>query len=1007
MEELVYQPIKTYLGNSEDNISITNMDINTNSEENVTYSQSDHDELKINSINKAEPKNGNILKDEYILNIDTLQSLRISHSFEKSKNSQTLIDIINQGKYNFEENDNNKLNNENDMNIINKNNCDNSNISLNEKENKNSNIIKTAYNIKNNNESVSNIKTNNMTAITKNSIINNKTKIELNNNTNEINEFSLNNTNNKASSSHKYKIEEIFKEIYEEKIKPNSNKVSNDYDISINNLIINKNKNYDKYKLKPKTLEHQNKINYLLNCSSSSNNHFSEKESEKSSIVNKELELSKFVKNYEQKNSENEEDEVYENFIDEGEGTEIKNDFHNKKNKNEEKNTEENSELIIGMFGGKLDLLQDEEDKNIMISELDVELSNSMIEDNNNINKKINNEDIRLKNMNLEKEIETNFKKGNFNKYDGTKKINDNKNKNNIIKPDKLLWNYNCKVLKANEKVNKKSYRNKKLKNLETTKNKEEIHYNFENIIKKYKNSSLSVKLNNNNRNKNITDFKNIVYNPSSNASSFLALNTSSNNKKKVKNIIYSKVVYTDERIKGYKSPYSSKSNPKKKKIEEIYKNINPYIKKMNNSLSKDIKDILSERNNNKALKSLCTTSYNSNNVSYKEPYTIKKQILHSDNNTKLLNNMKNSIKYKKNFFEYPQDYYPPSKNNNSHFIETNNNSHNTCNNIINIHNLYKYEKNKNKNYSKIRKKNDIPICNINKNKIPFKRKTTDFKKTKLYSNNIKIKNKKNSANNVICRSKSYQCLDEQKNPDNHKYSLKFDNPFSALFNKHNNNKNMEIYNLYIKKNNNSNSHKNVYLNIKKQINNNKNNNNEDNFSFLLNYNKNDNTNNNINNNIIKNNSYLNHKFGKKSIINNNNFNKLKENINLLTEMYSKNYSHINSMIKTIRSKNEKTNKRFINDKIVSKNYIRNIRHTHNILKLNSFHIKNNNKEQNNKINSVLTTINNKKGINIKYSYSSRSSIKERKMIVRPKHLHDILNINKTQKNSPYNYLYK
>ena len=983
MEELVYQPIKTYLGNSEDNLSITNIDINSKSEENVTYSQSDHDELKINSINKAEPKNGNILKDEYILNIDTLQSLRISHSFEKSKNSQTLIDIINQGKYNFEDNDNNKLNNENDMNIINKNNCDNSNIVSNEKEYKNSNVIKTTYSIKNNNENISNIKKNNIPATTKNSTKNNKKKIELNNNTNENSEFSLNNTNNKASSR-KYKIEEIFKEIYEEKIKPNSNKVSNDYDESINNLIINKNKNYDKFK--PKTLEHQNKINYLLNCSSSSNNNFSEKENEKSPIESKELDLSKFVKNYKPENSENVEDEMYENYIDESENTEIKNDFQNKKNKNEEKNQEENSELIRGMFGGKLDILQDEEDKNIMISELDVEISNSMIEDNNNFNNKINNEDIKLKNMNLEKDIETNFKKGNFNKYDGTKKINDNKNKNNIIKPDKNLWNYNYKVLKTNEKVNKKNNKSKKLKNLETTKNKEEIHYNFENIIKKYKNSSLSVKLNNNNRNKNINDFKNILYNPGSNASSFLALNTSANNKKKVRNIIYSKVVHTDERIKGFKSPYFSKSNPKKRKIEEIYKNINPYIKKMNNSLSKDIKEIMSERNNNKALKSLCTTSYNSNNVSYKEPYTIKKQIIHSDNNTKLLNNMKNSIKYKKNFFEYPQDYNPPSKNNNSHFIG-----------IFN----------KNKNYSKIRKKNDIPICNINKNKIPFKRKTTDFKKTKLYSNNIKIKNKKNSANNIICRSKSYQCLDEQKNSKDHKYSLKFDNPFSALFNKHNNNNNMEIYNSYFNKNNNSTSYKNVCLSNKKQINNNKNNNNEDNYPLLLNYNKNDNIYNNINNNIIKNNSYINNKFGKKSIINNNNFNKLKENINLLTEMYSKNYSHINSMIKTIKSKNEKTNKRFINDKIVSKNYIRNIRHTYNILKLNSFHAKNNNKEQNNKINSVLTTINNKKGINNKYAYSSRSSIKERMMIVRPKHLHDILNINKTQKNSPYNYLYK
>ncbi len=114
MEQLDYQPMKTYLGNSEDDNSVPNNNQNSHYEENVTYSQSDNDEIKINTINtinKAEPKIENILKDKFILNIDTLQSLRISHSLEKSKNSQSLIDIINQGKYNFEENENNISNN--------------------------------------------------------------------------------------------------------------------------------------------------------------------------------------------------------------------------------------------------------------------------------------------------------------------------------------------------------------------------------------------------------------------------------------------------------------------------------------------------------------------------------------------------------------------------------------------------------------------------------------------------------------------------------------------------------------------------------------------------------------------------------------------------------------------------------------------------------------------------------------------------------------------------------
>ena len=204
-----------------------------------------------------------------------------------------------------------------------------------------------------------------------------------------------------------------------------------------------------------------------------------------------------------------------------------------------------------------------------------------------------------------------------------------------------------------------KSYNN--FKNIETTNNKEEIHYNFENIIKKYKNSALSVKLNNSNANKNITDLKNFSNNSGSNTSSFLALNTLSNHRNKIKKIIYKKIAYTDERIKYFKTPYMSKSNPKERKIKEYYKIYNPYNK---------INIISRRHNNNKILKTLCNTSYISNNIIYKDYFILNKPNKISVNNTKILNNIKHNKKYKNSFIRT--------------FISSNNSNSNTSH----IHNL-------------------------------------------------------------------------------------------------------------------------------------------------------------------------------------------------------------------------------------------------------------------------------------------------------------------------------
>ena len=107
MEEIIYRPMETYLSNSLDSSLINNRDLNSNPEENITYSKSDN-EFIINSLYKEESKEEDLYNDNPIFNIDTLQSLRISYSLEKSKNSQSLIDIINSGKYNSNEKENNK-----------------------------------------------------------------------------------------------------------------------------------------------------------------------------------------------------------------------------------------------------------------------------------------------------------------------------------------------------------------------------------------------------------------------------------------------------------------------------------------------------------------------------------------------------------------------------------------------------------------------------------------------------------------------------------------------------------------------------------------------------------------------------------------------------------------------------------------------------------------------------------------------------------------------------------
>ena len=428
--------------------------------------------------------------------------------------------------------------------------------------------------------------------------------------------------------------------------------------------------------------------------------------------------------------------------------------------------------------------------------------------------------------------------------------------------------------------------------------------------------------------------------------------------------------------------PFHSNSNRKEKKTKNVYNNItyNKLYRKINNNnvLTKDIKNLSLNRNNKKILKSIYTTTYssnNQNNISSKEsfiniPYIISADVKkrNKKNNSFLKNNITINTYLagnKKAFFDFPQKFSISSSRNNNYDIKVLNNSIHSNNNS-NKNNLYNYEK-----QYKNKKKNDIPICNINKNKIPFKRAIMSLKKNELYSNNEKIKNKINSVNNIINRTSSYQNNNRKNilNIGNDTFcKYKYSNLFSNFIdNKYDTN---TIYNSYTN-NISENSNKTYLPNFERGLNNSKN----INSSLLINNNT---------NNTFKN-SFLPKKTEKRLVLNKNN-NTLakenKENINLMTEIsnIAKNYPYLNKILKNIinsKSKNNKKKKRLIYDKIISKNYIRNISQKNNSYNSNIFQVKE--VEQKIKLNNILMTINNyNKYINKKNKISNtyRNNIK-------------------------------
>ena len=96
MEEINNITTESYFGNSnEDKVIKTKNEILRYLEENLSNSLSEFEvDLKNLCINKYKKRN-KILNQKPILDINTMESIRISHSLVKSENSQSLSDIIN------------------------------------------------------------------------------------------------------------------------------------------------------------------------------------------------------------------------------------------------------------------------------------------------------------------------------------------------------------------------------------------------------------------------------------------------------------------------------------------------------------------------------------------------------------------------------------------------------------------------------------------------------------------------------------------------------------------------------------------------------------------------------------------------------------------------------------------------------------------------------------------------------------------------------------------------
>ena len=601
-----------------------------------------------------------LLKDKPILNLNTLQSIRISHSIENSKNSQSLIDILNENKI---INLNNEIeeNNENDVNI---NNTAKKNIKTKTKKNKNEEY-----------------------AISRNLNDSNKK---------ENNTMNMNNKKNNDIYD-KFKIGDIFKERFEEKTK--FNKLI--YNFKDNK--INKNKNVlNNQENKPKTLEYQNyiknnhdKIKYCSSIKKNIHNEITKLKGNDSGLI--------------------EPDSI-------------------------EMNNSKNNKIILETFN--LENSSEKEDKNIMVSELDIDVPDSMSKNQND------NDEIKIKNMKLVNAVGYGNKK---NIFDANKNIQTKMNEKNKLVKKKI---YPIRKINLNVNIHKKNPIQLKKRN----ENNERIN-NTNNNINKYKSihSSSSTKFSKRKIPNNL-DLKQALSNSNIFSYNNHIMNTSTNLNK---NSINKKSAYTISRKFSYKQKYSSKSirNAKNFNLKKYYRINSVNKNKKDNDLYNNIKNIIMNSiNRNNLNRALNITTLNSN----------------SD-----LNNINNTNSFKKN------NSFIINRKNSLNNINNKTKKKTDIPNISNIPNNY---------YKKISSKNKIPN---RKNSLMIKQKN------KLYSNNNKIRNKINSIHNSIFRSNSYHGKKERNDIDNiynkNYYDLNINNHIGNLYKSKDSNKIIinTVYNSY------------------------------------------------------------------------------------------------------------------------------------------------------------------------------------------------------------------
>ena len=723
MDEINYFPTHTYFGNSiNENVTITDNEYVSNTEENLSNIQSENEiEIKDLLNSKYEKKN-EIPKQKPRLDINTMESIRISHSFEKSKNSQSLTHIINQPFILMKKNTNDD-------------NCYNQTIkfkkSNNIMENESSSISKKYFYYNDSND-----ETNSLISIKdeKNGDLNENISV-LNQdffNDNKRNQNKNDKDNNYDINNYclkKYKIGNIFKEIFEEIIK--SNKLSeNDSSMKNDSLKI-------KNEIILKLLGYQNKENYYLslfdsdkysslNTKKSSENQIKEKEKEITIEINnnkkeryfkdKSIDLNNkdkkvlIISNIDNINEYNIENQNEENI-------------DNINNKNININREKKNHKILNGFEN-----EDKYDKNVMISELDIRISNLLPEEEN----KINNSPYK------KTEVQQNINNSNNNDnvkencvVINKKNLNTEYNKNK--KKSKNIIKYIYKKTLKFDKIPKKktcSYKsikhiNKRIKSIKSIKGKKV--FNFENgILKTYKSHNLF----SNHDTETVNKQQNIINTSRSNCS-FFALKTSIFNRIPMNNRTHN----VDKIRKNYPQKLNTSINRlKNKKIKVNYLN---YLLKKINALSKNTDDDINKYKDKE------------NNINQKNDKKEKIYAKTIENEGKIINYNKLS-KINISFFtkrNKAKDYTIFTKINNSHFNKILNHSH-------------KKNSFKNKNNSK---KKEFYLRCINKDMMLSKRKINIMKKPGLYSSNTKII-KRNNLNNFTLKEKIFRNQNDQNN---------------------------------------------------------------------------------------------------------------------------------------------------------------------------------------------------------------------------------------------------